>query len=259
MFYNTNVVLLVLVLFIFLIFFTYLGLRRGRAKRQKKVEINEHSEIIVSLLALQGLLLAFTFSVASDRFEARRQAIVYEASSIRLAVRMADLYPAEERINFRRDLQGYLESRIDFFNAARNIELSAKALKTSDYYRNNLWMRITRLSSDMTYQIATEQMLTALKEMIEKSIIREGARRARVPDSIVLMLFIQSLATAFFIGYVNGNYQKPDMFLIVVFHLLVALVIYVTLDLDRPLQGLTHLQDIHDILVSNRELFEPQK
>jgi hypothetical protein len=256
MLYNTDVWIIVLVLFILLLLFTYIGLRMGKTRNKKKVIINEHSEIIVSSLALQGLVLAFTFSVSSARFEARRHAIISEASGIRLAVRTADLYPPEERLLFRRELQGYLEARIEIFKSGRNNIRLAKARRISEEHRNNLWALITQNSTNPAYQLPTEQMLATMKEMIERSILREGARLARVPDSIVLMLLVQSIASAFFIGYVNSGQKKPDLLTIVLFHILVTMVIYITLDLDRPLQGLTRLEDIHEILISTRELFK---
>jgi hypothetical protein len=256
MLYNTDIGIIVLILFVFLILFTYIGIQAGKARQRQKVTISEHSEIIVSILALQGLLLAFTFSVASDRFEARRTAIVAEASAIRNAILMADLYPAGERLPFRQDMRRYLEARIGIYESGRNRARTAQAVSASRRYHYALWSRMVRLSTNMAYQIPTEQMLQALSQIVDRGVIREGARRARVPDTIAVLLLVQSLATAFFVGYVNGGRRKADWLAIVLFHALVSMVIYVTLDLDRPLQGLTRLNEIHQILVNDRELFK---
>lgn len=256
MLYNTDIGVIVLILFACQFVFTYFGIRLGAVRQKRQITISEHSELIVSILALQGLLLAFTFSMASDRFEARRTAIVSEASAIRTAVLMADLYPPGEQQLFRQDLRGYLEARIQIYESGRNRARTAQATNTSRRFLRSLWGRMARLSTNMTYQIPTEQMLQALSQMQDRGIIREGARRARVPDTIATLLLIQSLATAFFVGYVNGGRRKVDWLTITLFHVLVSMVIYVTLDLDRPLQGLTRLNEIHQLLQNDRELFK---
>src|SRR6185503_14760799 len=48
-----------------------------------------------ALLALLGLLIAFSFSGAAARFDARRQQIVDEASDIGSAYALVDLMPPE--------------------------------------------------------------------------------------------------------------------------------------------------------------------
>ena len=59
------------------------GHRLGRRRLQKEDTAPEVSgAIIAALFALLGLLLAFTFSGAYSRFDARRQLIVQEANTI---------------------------------------------------------------------------------------------------------------------------------------------------------------------------------
>ena len=259
MLYTTNTTVLVALLFGLLLVFTGLGLRVGKWRSAYATSTDEQSVAVASLLALQGLLLAFAFAMAGTRFEARREAIVDVATSLHTAILRADLFPAIERQGFRQDLHYYLESRIEFAEAPRQRAAIAAALARSEVYAHRLWARTVRLAPDPEHQIATEQMIAALNAVFEHALARQASMRARVPDPIVYMLFIISLATAFFTGYIGTNRRNFDWLAVGIFHLLVGLVIYITLDLDRPRRGLIRTTDMLEMLTELRQQFRPSR
>ena len=259
MLYTTNTTVLISLLFAALIIFTGIGLRVGKWRSDYATATDEQSVAVASLLALQGLLLAFTFAMAGTRFEARREAIVDVAASLHTAILRADLYPTAERQGFRHDLRQYLEARINYSEAPRQQAAIAAALAQSDVYAHRLWARVVRLSPKTEYQIATEQMIAALNAVFEHALARQASLRARVPDPIVYMLFIISVATAFFTGYVGTNRRNFDWLAVAVFHLLVGLVIYITLDLDRPRRGLIRTTDMLEMLTELRRQLRPDR
>ena len=250
MLYTTHTTVLVAVLFGLLLVFTGLGLRVGKWRSAYATSTDEQSVAVASLLALQGLLLAFTFAMAGTRFEARREAIVDVATSLHTAI---------ERQGFRQDLRYYLESRIEFAEAPRQRAAIAAALAHSEVYAYRLWARTVRLAPNPEHQIATEQMIAALNAVFEHALARQASMRARVPDPIVYLLFIISLATAFFTGYIGTNRRNFDWLAVGIFHLLVGLVIYITLDLDRPRRGLIRTTDMLEMLTELRQQFRPSR
>ncbi|WP_143164008.1 bestrophin-like domain [Hymenobacter daecheongensis] len=254
MLYSTHASALVVILFCFLLIFTAIGVRVGR-KRKSFAPVNEQSVPVASLLALQGLLLAFTFAMAGTRFEARRTAIVDEAKAINTVIQRVDLYEPTQRQAFRRDLNHYLEARLQYSTAPFDKAVTDTALRRSARYGRRLWARTMLLAPNLNNQIATEQMVTGLNTMFEQAIARQAARRARVPDPIVYMLFIMSLATAFFTGYTSANRHKVDWLAVGAFHFLVAMVIYITLDLDRPRRGLIRVSDMNELMLDLRQVF----
>ena len=256
MLYSTNTTLLVVLLFAALVAMTGIGLRVGKWRTAYATATDEQSVAVASLLALQGLLLAFTFAMAGTRFEARRDSIVDVAASLQTAIQRADLYPAVERQGFRTDLHYYLQARIDYAEATHDAVPIAAALAQSDLYTRRLWTRAVRLAAVPAYQIATEQMIAALNAVFEHALVRQAALRARVPDPIVYMLFIISLSTAFFSGYIGANRRKFDWLAVASFHFLVGLVIYITLDLDRPRRGLIKTVDVQELLTDLRKYFQ---
>ncbi|MDB5271422.1 MAG: hypothetical protein JWP58_4462 [Hymenobacter sp.] len=252
--YRTDSRLLVFMLFGLLLLLTWAGLWEGRRRKSYITNTTEQSVAVASLLALQGLLLAFSFSMASARFEARRDALVALAASFRTVVLRADLYPNPERAGFRRELRRYLEARIAFGEAPDDSTTIRATLVHADTASNQVWHRVVRLSGNPQYAMATDKMVDALNEVTVNGVTRQASLRVHVPDAVMYMLFIIALITAFFSGYVSANRARFDWMAIVTFHLMVTLVVFITLELDRPRRGIIRPTDVQEILVDQLRL-----
>ncbi len=81
-------------LFLGMSLFSIICYRFGHRRRQEEDAPSEVSGAIIgAVFALLGLLIAFTFSGAYSRFDARRQLIVQEANAIGTAYLRLDLLP----------------------------------------------------------------------------------------------------------------------------------------------------------------------
>ena len=99
-------------------------------------------------------------------------------------------------------------------------------------------------------------MMPALNEMFDSATTNSYSELMRVPESIVIMLFVLLLITAFFIGYISEGKGRFDWFTGAGFCLLSALVLFITLDLDRPRRGLIQLNTSHQAIISLMDQFE---
>src|SRR5688572_171592 len=68
-----------------------------------------------SVFGLLGLLIAFTFSGAASRFDARRQLIVEETNHIGTAWLRLDLLAANEQPELRELFRRYMDSRLETY------------------------------------------------------------------------------------------------------------------------------------------------
>jgi purine-cytosine permease-like protein len=98
------------------------------------------------------------------------------------------------------------------------------------------------------------QMIVALNQMLDIRTTRKIGELSQVPLSILVMLFALCIAASFFIGY-NFGEKKPDWLVVASFCLLTSIVIYITLDLDRPRRGLIQLDTSQQAMIELRELF----
>jgi hypothetical protein len=255
--HRTDAWILLILVFVFMIISIYAGRKIGsRGLRRNQGNKSGTTGIIVSaMFGLLAFLLAFTFGMSGNRYEMRRTNIVDEANAIGTAIVRADLYQEDDRTAFRKDFRRYVEARIDYYEKGDDLDAILKAKAEGDDYGKRLWNRAVQLSRNGDYMVASLQMVPALNEMMDISTTRVISERAWVPDSIVYMLFIISLSTAFYLGYSSARKGPLDWFVAIGFCLLTSVVIYITLDLDRPRRGLINLDTTHNAMVELRKLF----
>jgi hypothetical protein len=252
--FKTDSLVLALSLLALMIAFMYLGGWLHRRQAKGTIDLKESRTPIVSaMMGLLAFLLAFSFGMSGSRFDARRQVIVNEANAMGTAILRADLYPDSLRAGFRADFKEYLEARITYFEAGSDVEKLLSALARSGSITERLWERATRNSRNPQLNVASLQMVPALNEMFDLATTRWIGEVSRVPDIVVWMLFTVSIVSAFFHGYTYAD--RMDWFAGISFCLLTAVVIYITLDLDRPRRGVIGLAVPHEAVLELRNMF----
>jgi hypothetical protein len=81
-----------------------IGYRLGRWRHRRAVDEkpNPVGAMVASILGLLAFMLAFTFSLAASRFDARRQIVIEEANAIGTTYLRARLLPEPERSEIAR-------------------------------------------------------------------------------------------------------------------------------------------------------------
>ncbi|MES2133458.1 MAG: hypothetical protein V4506_14010 [Bacteroidota bacterium] len=233
--YDLDAAYLVIILFITMFAIVIGGYKIGLKKVNPDTDT---STLLSSLLALLGLLLAFTFGMSGSRYDERRGYMIDESNCIGTAILRADLYPDAIANAFKADFKKYLATRIDFFEAGRNEERIQTSLKENAIITNALWKHASGHSFSDSNRMASMLMIPALNEMFDSTSTVNEAFNVTVPDSIVLLLLIFSAISSFFIGYNCGIKRMFDKLLVIGFCMLTCVVIYIILDLDRPRRGM---------------------
>ena len=86
-----------------------LGIRRKHGREEEGAGFGAVEGAVFGLL---GLLIAFTFSGASDRFNARRTLIAEEANAAEAAYMYVSMLPAEAHPSERELIRQYLDVRL---------------------------------------------------------------------------------------------------------------------------------------------------
>jgi cbb3-type cytochrome oxidase subunit 3 len=241
--FRIDAFLLVLILFFLMLVCIAIGSAWSK-KQQSKSEYYENpanNTIYGAVFALLAFILAFTFGMSGNRFDARRQATIQEANAIGTAILRTGLYPDPDRAIFRSAIKNYLQARIDYLTAGIDIPKQVKADKQASFYASALWDHALQFSQKNPSVVISGQMIPALNDMFDDATTNTYNELMRVPDSIVIMLFILMLICAFFIGYISEGKGRFDWYTGIGFCLLCALVLFITLDLDRPRRGLIQL------------------
>jgi len=208
-----------------------------------------------ALFALLGLIMAFTFGMAGNRFESKRLVITEEANAISTAYMRVDLYSSDTAKNeLRNYFKQYIEARISNYEIGFNQPLRIKTKIVSDSISNLIWNYAIQLSKQPSNHLATMQMIPALNEMIDVVTTRESALMARLPDSILWLLFLMILSCSFLIGFAIPISKKVNFVSLAGFIILSLLVVYEILDLDRPARGLINLNEETQVIIDLRKM-----
>ncbi|WP_348811400.1 hypothetical protein [Flavobacterium maritimum] len=252
---QTEAWVIALSLFIVMLISSFVGKLTGNYIRNKK-RTEENLTETSGLIALLFFLLAFTFGMSGDRYDSRRKIVVEEANDIGTAILRSDLYPDSTRTLFRKDFKEYVEARISYFEVGADVKGILKADSLSQVISSKLWKRACNLSKDPANLAATQQMIPALNVMIDVTTSRLAGEKAKVPQSILIMLFFLALISAFYGGYSEGRKGRIDWIVQIGFCLLVSLVVLFTLDLDRPRRGFVNLDVPNQAIIDLRKNFE---
>src|SRR5262245_37022026 len=116
-------------LFLGMLLFLEIGRRIAVRRKEESGTAGEGiGAVDGAVFALLGLLIAFTFSGASSRFDTRRQLIVEETNDIGTAYLRLDLLPANAQPALRESFRRYLDARIEVYRKLPDIAAAKESL-----------------------------------------------------------------------------------------------------------------------------------
>ena len=255
-FFNSSI-LISLILFIGMLLMDFAGFKL-RLNRNKKNITDTHTGLGPAegaLLGLLSLLLAFTFNLSASRYDARRQTIIDEANNIGTAILRTQLYPDSTRDYLKTDFKKYVEARIKYYETGNDEEKTQAALSNSSLISQRIWNNVAALSQKPENILRSQQMIPALNNMIDITTTRDDKRVAYVPNSILNLLFILCLTTAFIIGY-GRKEKKIDSILLFGFTLMICITVYLILDLDHARSGIITMDKAHLKILELNNMFK---
>jgi len=227
------------------------GYRMGRRLSPEDVLEGERDAGPFSgmIYALLGLLIAFTFSGATGRFDDRRDLILKEANAIGTAYLRIDLLPATYQPELRQLFRDYTQSRITAYQLIKSDTTKAEAeYRHGIALQQRLWQRSVA-AAEATHSNSTQSLVIgAMNEMIDVANERFAAVYKHPPAVIYILLFVLAMLAAMLAGYKLSTYPRIPRMQTVVFALALAATMYMVLDLEQPRLGLFML-DKADMLL----------
>jgi Protein of unknown function (DUF4239) len=214
------------------------------------------NSLLAALFGLWGFMLAFTFNQSGNRFETVRAMIVDEANLLRNAIIKADLFPDSARTAYRSDLHNYLEQRIVYYEDANNEAKFNKNREAISKTADALWERTAKLSRNPSTTSPATSMILTLTNLFDIGIKRDALLNAGIPGPIAIMLMALALAICFVGGFTTPAIKRKEWMVIAVFVLLAATILYITIDLARPMQGLIKPDTGQASIVDLRKFFK---
>lgn len=205
-----------------------------------------------AIFALMGLLVAFTFSGAASRLDARRQLIAEEANAIGTAWLRLDLLPADAQPALRDGFRRYVDARIAIYEAIPDLAGTRAAFERANALQLEIWRQAVAAVPHATIAQAPSLVLPPLNEMIDITSTRLMAMQIHPPGVVYVMLVGVALAAALFSGYAMAGARRPSWLHRAGFAFIVSLSVFVILDLEYPRKGLIRIDAADQMLVELR-------
>ena len=232
-----------------------LSIGRRVAKWAILREAGERAPTVGSLeaavFALLGLMIAFTFSGALNRFDTRRAQAIEEANAIGTAWLRIDLLPASAQPALREVFRKYVDARIDTYRKLPDIAAAKNEVVRSQKLQNEIWAQSLAGARTSDDRLATEMLLMpALNQMFDLSTARIAATQIHPPVIIYVMLIGLALVSALLAGYQSADEVDPIHRF--GFATIIALTIYMIFEIEYPRLGLVRIDAIDQLLVNVR-------
>ena len=247
----------VLLLFLGMLFMIEIGWRIGNADKQKSGLNGESGWGVVdaAMFGLMGLLVAFSFSGAAQRFDHRKQLAGEEANAIGTAYMRLSLLRDSDRSSLNADFKRYVRSRIAMYRAVPDMTAVNEEYSRTVTIQSEIWAKAVSSTDEQTKQAASMLLLPALNLMFDITTTRRVAAMVHPPLIIFLMLGVVALTCSLLAGYDMAIGGKRSRIHIGGFSLILALTVYVILDLEFPRLGMIRVDDVDRMLVEIEESF----
>lgn len=229
------------------------GRRLGRAKLAASNGALSASALDNAVFGLLGLLLAFTFSGAAARFDARRAQIVEETNDVGTAWLRVDLLPADAQPALRELFRRYLDTRLEIYSHLQDVEATRAELVHSNQLQTEIWTRAVAACADKKDPATTTLVVNALNAMFDITTTRAAATRMHPPNVVFMLLFALALASAFVAGHAMASSTRAPWLHMLTFACMIAASVYLVFDLEYPRAGFVRIDGFDQMLADLRK------
>ncbi len=251
--------LLVFVILIALILMLGMSVSLGRRFGRKQIE--KHAKHILEVVGvaegavfgLLGLLIAFTFSGAYDRYESKKTHILEEANVFDSAYDVIDLVPAKYQPILRQNVRKYLDLHIASYN---DIPFTAKVdadLEQAIEVQHTIWKTVIAANKENPSNSLAQLAIPAMSKMFDEFHAGINGTLIHPPAIIFVLLIVLAVLGAFLVGYTaaesHQNYPVHNLCYV----LLTAFIIYIIINLEYPRVGFIRFNSFDQMLLDVRE------
>jgi hypothetical protein len=217
-----------------------LGVQFGKFVARRHVPSDgEKSSVNFATAGIMGLLaflLGVSLSMASDRYQQRRDSVLAEANAIGTAWLRAAVATGAEGEVMQRLLRDYTETRIAVVRGSPDpAEVERLDLRTNSL-QSEIW-QLARTVAERSPTPISGLLLSSLNEMIDLSLTNRRNFASHVPGYVLRLLLTVSIFAVGAVGYGFGlvGSRQPGLSIMLLGVWTLAIVLIV--DIDRPQSG----------------------
>jgi len=246
-------------LFVFLISFVVLWLsaRIGAAfrKGQSLDDGMRHDldVVVAATLTLLGLIIGFSFSMATDRYDQRKNCEEAEANAIGTEYLRADLLPAADAARVRALLVEYLDQRVLFYgtrdeNKLRRINDATAQLQA------DLWSAVRAPAVPQTTPVIA-LAVAGMNDVLNSQGYTQAAFWNRIPTAAWILMLVIAICANLMFGY-GARRARAGVIHVLILPLVLSIAFFLVADIDSPRRGVIRVKPQN--LISLAESLHPR-
>jgi hypothetical protein len=241
-------------LFLFIITFLLLWLAawigmRLRSQRHQLPETmrSDYGVVVGATLTLLGLLIGFTFSMATTRYDTRKTLEEEEANAIGTEYARLDFLPAEKLAGLQALLREYTGLRIRFYETRDKADLQ-KITAATTTVQNQLWATVAAAAKLQPTPLSALAS-SGMNDVLNAQGYTQAAWWNRIPIAAWMLMFLIAALSNILLGY--GMHGKATI-LSIVLPLAVSISFFLIADIDSPRAGVirVHPQNLYAVTES---------
>jgi hypothetical protein len=245
-------------LLVFLLSFLVLWLAAwiGAAFLRKRRQLEEGNRedfgvILAATLTLLGLIVGFSFSMAVNRYDQRKNLEEEEANAIGTEYVRAGLLPAADAAKIRTLLKSYLEQRVAFYTIRDSQQNQQISVRTAQLH-NELWSAVQAPAVAQPSPL-TALAVTGMNDVLNSQGYTQAAWWNRIPVAAWALMAAIAICCNLLIGYGTRDI-KTEGFLLLILPLVVSIAFMLIADIDSPRGGFirVHPQNLTSLADSLR-------
>ncbi|MGB8322486.1 MAG: hypothetical protein WCE52_05940 [Candidatus Acidiferrum sp.] len=230
-------------------FAAWVGAAFRRSKWHMQDQDREDFGLIVgAALTLLGLIIGFSFSMAINRYDQRKNYEEAEANAIGTEYVRADLLPGEDAAKVKGLLRSYLDQRIDFYRVHNSSELQQIGAATGQI-QADLWNAV-RVPADAKPTPVVALAVAGMNDVLNSQGYTQAAWWNRIPIAAWELMGAIAVCCNLLIGfYVRRVTAHNARFFVL--PLIVAISFLLIADIDSPRGGLIHVRPQNLVALSS--------
>ena len=234
--YVTDHPLLVFVVsFVVLWLSTQIG--AGVLRRWRKLEQDAHEDfgvILAATLTLLGLIIGFSFSMATSRYDQRKNLEEAEANAIGTEYVRADLLPSANAEKVRALLRNYLDQRVLFYTSRDEQQLRQIDARTAQL-QTELWSAVLAPAAAQPNPLVA-LAVSGMNDVLNSQGYTQAAWWNRIPVAAWSLMGAIAICSNLLLGY-GARSAKAGRILHLVLPLVVSISFFLIADIDSPRRG----------------------
>ena len=193
--------------------------------------------ILAASLTLLGLIIGFSFSMATNRYDLRKNYEEAEANAIGTEYVRADLLPQADAAQVRALLRQYTDLRIQFYKTSDRDQLPHINQDTAQL-QNKLWAAVADPANAQPTPVRA-LAVSGMNDVLNSQGYTQAAWWNRIPPAAWGMMIAIAIVANVLLG-VGAHHTKATLFVVV--PLVVAVAFLLIADIDSPRGGIIRVR-----------------